>query len=732
MKRVISIILVICSLLLVCSCSEVEITPAKVYNLPDQLEQVEAGVVAENDNFILEVDTEMGNIILTNKATGKIWSAIPYEFYTNPAEDASSYVKTNLYSLLQITTIKKENGSSVDRFSYDEVTKKDKLATMPIDNGVRFVYYFNRDKISIPVDFTLTEKGLNAKIVVNEIAEGDTYFLSDISLLPYFTSAKNDTDSYLFVPSGDGALMNVDSGKRSVRIYSEKVYSVDASYTRLYDYTITQDCKLPVFAAKNNDSSLMGVISEGAELATIEAYAGNDRLGFSGTYANFAIRGKNFTKIRGSSTSSIVDKFSDGIVGIDNISVDYIVLSDDVTYNGMAAEYRNYLKSKGYLNETEKEAYLYLDFLGGAAINKSFLGIAYKQTEPATTFNATSDILSDILTYADKGLVARLNGYGEGVLNRTVIGGGFKFDKKLGKKEDFAVLNKLCKDNNIALSIDFNLMHFTENGAGYNTDTDCAKNINNISAKATTYKPVISEASRYLYLVDRNLIPELTGKAVSMVKEYDVNGISFAANSNTIYGDYRQQKYYAAANYANQFGELAATAKNDQLFIASDNANEYAAVVSDYIFNATNISSEFHMFDKEIPFYHMVFKGNVSCATPSINLEADPREVFLKAIATGSALQFSVADTYHKQFLGGMFTSIVGSSYDGIKETISSMYAEAQPFLEKVNGANITAYTIENGVSCTEFSNGVTVYVNFNDEAVESPIGTIEALSFKY
>ena len=733
MKRVISIILVICSLLLVCSCGESEVVLTKTYNKPDKIKQVKSGIVAENDNFTLSVDSSIGNLILSSKKTGKTWSSVPYKFYTEGSEDVSSYAKSHLYSSLQITAVKKLNNSTVERYSYDDVILKNSLYSLKIENGVRFIYFFERDKISIPVDYTLTDEGLSAKVLVNEIAEGDTYFLSKISLLPYFTSAENNTDSYLFVPSGDGALMNVDSGKRSIRKYSEKVYSTDASYNRLYDFTINQECKLPVFASKNIDSSLMGIISEGAELATINAFAGDDQIGFSSVYPIFEVRGKNYTKVRNSGgTTSIVDRYSESVVKVDNITVDYCVLDDDVTYNGMAAEYRDYLKDKGYLSEPEKEAYLYLDFLGGAKINKSFLGLAYTETEPATTVDATADIISDILTYADKGLVARLRGYGKSGLTNDVLGGGFEFDKKIGDDESVELLTKICSENNIALSMDFDLMHYNTNGAGYNTDTDSAKSVNNTPAQSTIYKTVISEASKYNYLIKRDLLPEVTNKATEMVKKYGINGVSLSANSNTIYGDYREQKYYAGANSSNQFAEMAAKFNEENLFVVSDNATDYAAVVSDYIFNATNVSSEYHVFDKDIPFYHMVFKGNVSCATPSINLEANPRETFLKAIATGSALQFSVADTYHKQFLGGNYTSILGSSYDGIKSTISSMYAEAQPFLSKVNGASIVEYSINNGVSYTEFSNGVKVYVNFNDSAVNTPIGSVEALSFKY
>ena len=46
--------------------------------------------------------------------------------------------------------------------------------------------------------------------------------------------------------------------------------------------------------------------------------------------------------------------------------------------------------------------------------------------------------------------------------------------------------------------------------------------------------------------------------------------------------------------------------------------------------------------------------------------------------------------------------------------------------------AAIVAYEQANGVSKTTFENGVTVYVNYTDAAVVTPLGSVESMDFIY
>ena len=181
MKRIIAIVLVVCSLLFVCSCNETVITPTKPYEKPEKMNQIDSGVVAENDKYTLSVDSAVGNIILTNKATGKIWSSVPYDLYSKDDVELSSYAQSHLFSSLVITSIKKTNNSSVVRFSYDEVIKKKTLYSMEIER--------NADRKTIVAIMGKRLTGLRGTLTTNlgyatkrSIINGrQTYVLNNVS-----------------------------------------------------------------------------------------------------------------------------------------------------------------------------------------------------------------------------------------------------------------------------------------------------------------------------------------------------------------------------------------------------------------------------------------------------------------------------------------------------------------------------------------------------------------------
>ena len=81
------------------------------------------------------------------------------------------------------------------------------VSVEPINQGIRVIYDFPRDHITIPVEYTLQEDFLEARIVTDEIVEGEDSFVASISLLPYFGAGSQDDEGYMLVPDGSGSLI---------------------------------------------------------------------------------------------------------------------------------------------------------------------------------------------------------------------------------------------------------------------------------------------------------------------------------------------------------------------------------------------------------------------------------------------------------------------------------------------------------------------------------------------
>jgi len=168
------------------------------------------------------------------------------------------------------------------------------------------------------------------------------------------------------------------------------------------------------------------------------------------------------------------------------------------------------------------------------------------------------------------------------------------------------------------------------------------------------------------------------------------------------------------------------------LKLVSDKANEYAALYADYIIETPTYTSMFSAFDKEIPFYSLVFQGYKNLTSPAINTAVNVRETYLRAVATGMTLQFTLCDTQHESLQFEANTAYISSVYSFWKDDITAMVQESADVHAKVGNQAITQYTIEDGMSTTVFEDGTTVYVNYTDEDMTCPAGTVPAMGFVY
>lgn len=163
-----------------------------------------------------------------------------------------------------------------------------------------------------------------------------------------------------------------------------------------------------------------------------------------------------------------------------------------------------------------------------------------------------------------------------------------------------------------------------------------------------------------------------------------------------------------------------------------EQANAYAAVKLDYIYDTPTESSGFFALDMDIPFYQMVFKGSVGLSGGAINLAQDPRTEFLKTIATGSSLGYTLCGSAERDVILGSHSAVGSSIYTGLSEQITQYMEQAQPLLDKVRTASIVSYEKSGNVSRTEFDNGVVLYVNYGLTAEQTQLGTLDGLSFRF
>lgn len=729
-KRFLSGLLVLSIVLSLTACSSEKPRKVGKYTSKIVVNSVESSIVAENDNYAMHWDSEKACILIEDKNSGYIWSTIPNDFYNGKEAGPRANVLLNspiivTYATSPNNTLKTLNGSNV--FDDGMITVK------KVKNGLQVGYFFNNVEISIPVIYKLYDDHFTVTVDPMGILENENK-VYQVEIAPFLTAipSASEKDSYLFVPSGSGALMYTDERDGKERLYEEAVYGNDLS---VFDDHITENTynvSLPVYGVNRGENSLFAIIEEGAASCEIIASAGSGAVGYSNVCAAFCVRGHNTEVVKmaaSGSGSSRINTYSDGLVNEKCTVAFYPLSNENSGYSGMAECYRNYLTQKYNIKKNTADTALYLQLLGGAMVDESFIGVPYKKIEVATSVLDAKQIVSEISEATGVKPTVQLKGFGMTGVDISKVGGAFKLNSKLGNWNDIKSLNSICD-----VYFDFDIVRFSKSGNGFKTYSDSAKAENEGTAYQYFYDTAsggrVVEKGRYRLLARNKLSSALT-KATKALDGKDVSGISLSTFGELAYSDYRSPSYYSKGNTDSDCSNMLAGVKK-QTSIMTSNANAYAAVNSNHVISTPSYTSGFSSIDVEIPFYRMVFKGIVSMSSEAINLSTDSKREILKAAETGCGLLYTLTNEYSSKFRLSD-SSFARSVYSDNKEKIISEYNEFGKYFSKVSDTCVKQHTIlYNGVNQTVFENGVTVIVNYTDKAVETPLGVVEANSFIY
>lgn len=697
-----------------------------------EVKNVASGVVAENPDFFLDWDADACALFLNSRKTGKIYGTIPYDFYQNDTD--GGVAKVNLYAPLNITYVDRKTLSVKTASGYTSVLKNGRIASEKIDNGIKVIYYYDKLEISIPVEYRLFEKGLEAKILPDEISES-IYQIFQISLLPYMVSVKNSETAYLTVPSGCGGIIRT-ADSNTVREYSEEVYGRDPVKVVYSETRSFEQSRLPIFGACDGENAVLAVIGNGAASASVEAKAGNQEVGYSGAYATFSLRGYDLTTITDhSGMVSYIKKYSDTKLSADGLSVKYYPLEEYTKdYSGLAECYRDILLKEKKLSSEKKNAPIVsVDILGGAQTKELFFGFPYDSLVSATSINEATDIVKDLNRELGEKLLVNLSGFTESGLDVGVPGGGFKVDKKFGNQKDVKALTGYCKEFGNQLFINFDLVRYSKSANGFNTSSDSVQTANLIRRKYETFNIATNtsdKSSVSYFMLSPKLLPKASEKLVSKMKKSGFGGVSLTTLGNIAYSDYAYTKGHCKGDIENCAGKAFSTVRDGGFEILTSDANQYAALLSDYVVDVPLKSSKYDCIDKDIPLYAMVFKGYIPLYSSAINLGDDVNEEFLRAIECGISLHFSLCADYPEKLFSTTHSEFSASRYSSVKPIIIEKIKKASEYLKAVSGSVIIENETDGTLAHTVFDNGISVYVNYGENAVNTALGTVEPGSF--
>ena len=700
-----------CIALLVSGCGKTETTSLQ-YNDED-LTGISTEIVANASDSELSWDDENKCVLLKNNATNSVWSTIPYEYMQSGGSSANVTSPINI-TVSDADTLK----TSAVRGSSGAVSQG-RVIGEKTDNGIKVTYYFDDQKISIPVIYALDKNELVVTLDSKNIVEASHYKLLDVSLAPFLCSASNSTENYLFVPSYNGELMYTNANTGGTRKYSGVVYGADMSHLLPTPQNYESEVKMPVFGAKNGNKALFAIIENGAEHVTIEAEAGNDRTGWSAIWPKITVRGTDLIETQlPQSTSEDINYVSEFKIN-DEIKIRYIPLyNEKADYNGMADCYREYLLKNEKLKNENKTASPYsVTVYGGAQIKMLFAGIPYKTTVALTDFNKSLEIIKTLKENVGTAPEVQFVGYGKSGINIGEIGGGFNTAKNLGSKKDFKNLLKYLSDNEISYYFDYDIVRYNEASSGFNTFSDIAKTASGHRATLNTVDVALAGFTDDEYnLLVRSKLSSASNKLIKSVSEKGIKGVSLNTLGNLSYSDYTNEEYVAKSNFAGQVSGIVTDIKQKEIAFAASNPNMYSALLADSVFSMTE-KSEYKALNLNVPFYQMVIGGNKALYSSPVNTSRNPKEQIMLSAAYGLGLNFEVIGKYNVETdLSGY--SLYGGVFDEQQDKICGYAKDYLDTFSKIKGAYIEEYVmISDQISKTLYSNGTVVYANHTESS---------------
>ncbi len=688
--------------------------------------------VCENSRLALYADMDKGWFALQNKQTGKLWYSTPNDSALDETTAGSSRLDVRSDYVLEYQDINVTGETTKLTFNtHEQAVREDAVQVELTADGLNVTYTMDAYGIVLPVSYILREDSLEVRVHVSRLEETENFVITSLRVLPNFGAGGVRTDGWMLIPDGSGAIASFNNGRYTAGGYDEPVYGPEYAETEEQGNTsVKQPIRLPVFGIGQGEDALFGIITEGESAAHLRAEFSGDSFGYNTLSSTLNLRTVSTIGLN----SQRATRISDRDYGLSDYTVRYYCLSgEDAGYVGMAKTYRNYLIAEQGLSKTAQQPALNLECYGAIDVQANFLGIPYKKLKALTTF-AQAGAMAEELTQLGAGTLAlRYEGWTEGGVMNRKLPQSAKPLSVLGGSKQFTALAEKLAGMGAQLYPDTDLLRFRKAGNGVRRGRDSIKNpfgevVEQYDYMLSVYAPKL--AGNNYYLLRANAVETAAEKFLRNYQKLGVSGVCFGTAGDLFYADTKRG------------GGLSRTALADAYTALWDGAKEYAtaaaggnaqtAVRVDKIFAAPLSSSGHTVFDRDVPFYSIVFHGYTALTTTPLNQVADSRRLFLNAVETGSELLYGAIAEDAAQLVDTAYSELYSTTFALWKEQAVAYDQEYRPLLEAVAGQAIVDHTqLGEHLYKTTYENHVTVYVNYADTAQQADGITIGGMDFE-
>ncbi len=666
-------------------------------------------MVAENEKLALYVKEEIASIRVVNKESGYVWGALENEDPDNLNQTWTSFAQSVVsIAYMDSTGAVKQIGAG---------HKDAKCEFSYFDGGFTCAVDFGRKvDISLEAKVTLEEDHITFSLEDSSIRENGENYVSSVYFVPFLGSTQEDqTDGYLFVPDGSGALIRYQKAAKYLKSYSGRVYGIDYAIDTLNELNDLNSNRPVEFLKPENTvtmpvygltlgvdrEAVFGRITGGDSYAYINASPAGQTVSYNWISASFLYRQVYSQPI--SKNGAGVPVVQKNANAVDPSLEVYFLTGEDANYNGMARLYARILTEEGTLqnNLLTDAPQVALDFVA-ADIEK---GLLFNSTKEISSLSYITDAVERLKNAGMEHIALTVKGWQKGGLS-----GYNKSDlyqqTELGSFQSLAQLQAQLKNSGGMLLLYSDPMRGTE------IQVSSGHNVGITLSQSPIKKESLMEEDflKDIWYLKPELAMEYLQKQAAVLQEH---GLAMAIDGgDLLYGEYLVGEFVSREDMkdrlSDSYQEMAASGG-----LTLFNPNQYLLKYTS-VYRNTPVSGSQDLYETDsVPFLQLVLSGNMTMVAPYANHGFYSKIDLLKSIEYNVYPSYLLTEADNLDLAETTLADESSTKFTNWAATIEASYQFVTDVLNQVQGQKMLNHTrINETVFAVTYENG-TIYVNY-------------------
>lgn len=590
-------------------------------------------------------------------------------------------------------------------------------------------------RFEVSIQYTLTNEGLEVKLVNESIVDYEDAPLVYIDVLPYFGCGLSTDEGYALIPDGSGILLDFNSKRSYTSAYEARLYGTDYSMTNTLVPSHVQKLSLGVYGMKVNDTGFINIAKSGAESCGIIYENSTKAKPYNTTKYRYYYRECDYYWFSSLSQPVNITTWANQY-NSKTLNLLIATVNGDGNYAQMAQLYQQYLVKEDLLVQKDQTNDIMLDltFIGGYLEEKNYLGIPYEKVSSLTNTDEVKEIIDELLEKQ----ITNINVIYEGFFNqgiKSTYAGKIKYNNEIGSRKKLNQLNHYLETKQIDFYPSYRISSaYTKDNL---KDKNLVKNIyGKVVARYDALEPVytLDTKTRALYTLHIDTYQKTLTKITKELNKIGTSNIGFLDFGSELYGNYQNKYTYYKSDTIDAYQEAMRMYSHQFEKVMTTHPNDYAFPYTTLALDVPMKGTDYQIVKYSVPFYQLVVSGYLDYSFEPFNLNDEYTFDYYKMKALEYASNISMLWTYQKteKLIGTEYDAYYSTYYKNWMDETIRIYQEMQK-TKVYESALIDHEILENNqnLAHSKYKNGLEIIFNYTNEDYYYQGILVEANSYR-